>query len=85
MALNDFLEDSDDVLAAIHSLMGMLRGMLPSKRFCKIIPLALQTRKATRQGSSRHTLERFIQLKDFLSQLDSTAIDDCCLPPSENR
>lgn len=48
LAVNDLLEDYDDVQAAIHSLMGKLKGLLLTARLRKITSLVPQTKKTIR-------------------------------------
>lgn len=85
LAVNDSLENYDYVLAAIHSLIGKLKGRSFSERLRKVTPLVPQTKNATRWSPSYHMLERWFLLKDFLPHLDFAAVDELFLSPSKRQ
>lgn len=85
LLVDDISENYEDVLSTINRLITKLKGFLLRAKLRKVTSLTSKTRNIARWSSSFYVAQRYFPLLEYLPQIHSTATDDLCLTPAENR
>ena len=85
LAMRDVLDEEEQLIERINSIMVKMRGLLLSAKLQKLNPLKPIVRNVTRWSSTHHMLKRYIDLREYLTGLESDEIELLRQSPSENR
>ena len=85
LEVKDVLNEEEELLQKIHSIMVKLRGLLLGAKLKELTSLTPKVRNVTRWSSSYQMVQLFIELQEFMGLLESDEVDALCLTPAESR
>ena len=85
LAVKDVLNEEEELLQKIHTIMIKLRGLLLGAKLKKLTNLTPKLRNVTRWSSSYQMVQRYVELREYLALLESDEVDALSLTPAENR
>lgn len=85
LAVKQIMNKEQNLLSKINTLMLKLRTLLMSDKLQQHTTIRPLLRNETRWSSSFEMCKRYVEIRDYLSSLDSAEMDDMSLTVSANR
>lgn len=85
LAVMQIVEENEEAVEKVRALMVILRQLIPAAKLRERTNLKAKLACPTRWGSYFKMLKRYMELKEFLSQLDLPSVEDALPTASDNR